>query len=87
MNGLLAYILAKRASKNYTDEKISQLPVPYKVKEAVNTFSDLPTTGNEPGDVRETKDTGNEYYWDGTAWEKFGGKEFPTPNYPSNGGI
>lgn len=33
---------------------------------SVPTFSDLPITGNEYGDIRKTRDTGIQYYWSET---------------------
>lgn len=37
-------------------------------KPPVDTFSDLPTTGNIDGDARVTKDTSDIYVWNGTVW-------------------
>lgn len=34
----------------------------------VATAADLPTDGNDTGDVRVTQDTGDIYAWDGTEW-------------------
>lgn len=44
----------------------------YRMKEPVATYANLPTTGNEKGDVRETLDTGHSYVWDGTQWDSIG---------------
>lgn len=63
MTGIVAYILSLKKSKSYTDEKISQLPTGFHIKEPVDTYDDLPMTGNEIGDVRQTRDDGAEYYW------------------------
>lgn len=68
-----SFVLALGASKTYTNKKIAELPEPFKVKPAVQTYADLPTTGNTPGDVRKViSEDGKEYYWDGTAWQAFG---------------
>lgn len=42
-------------------------------KGSVDTFNDLPTTGNKTGDCWNVKDTGINYAWDGTAWDDLGG--------------
>lgn len=66
-------LMAKKKANKYTDEKIAQLPAPFKPKEPVQTFADLPLTGNEPGDVRKViQEDNKEYYWSGSAWEAFG---------------
>lgn len=67
MNGILAYILGKK----YTDKKVSELPSMFKIKSPVDDFEHLPSSGNVAGDVRETLDTGHEFYWDGTKWNAF----------------
>ena len=38
-------------------------------KAPVQVLVDLPTTGNEIGDVRLVIDAGSLYTWDGTAWD------------------
>jgi type II secretory pathway pseudopilin PulG len=37
-------------------------------KDPVSTFSALPTTGNNTGDVRLTTDTSRAFSWNGTSW-------------------
>lgn len=39
----------------------------------VATEADLPTEGNETGDVWNVLDTGRNYAWDGEAWDDLGG--------------
>lgn len=41
-------------------------------KRPVATESDLPTTGNEAGDIREAIDSRTAYAWDGSAWGPVG---------------
>lgn len=45
----------------------------YKFKGSVNTFDDLPTVGNEVGDVYNIIDTDKNYAWDGEKWDDIGG--------------
>lgn len=44
---------------------------PYHIKPAVETYDDLPLTGNEAGDVRVTNDDQKRWYWDGDEWQRF----------------
>ena len=37
---------------------------------SVDTYDDLPTEGNRVGDVWNVLDTGNNYAWDGEAWDE-----------------
>lgn len=37
-------------------------------KDAVDSVSNLPPTGNVQGDARITNDTGHLYIWDGSTW-------------------
>lgn len=71
MRGIVAYVLAKKFAKNYTDTKIDTLPTGFHIKEAVATSDDLPSTGNNAGDVRETLDDGKFYFWDGDEFQPF----------------
>lgn len=41
-------------------------------KGSVATYADLPTEDNEIGDVYNVVDTGNNYAWDGEAWDEIG---------------
>ncbi len=45
----------------------------YKWKGSKASYSLLPTTGNEVGDVWNTDDTGMNYAWTGDAWDALGG--------------
>lgn len=45
----------------------------YNYKGSVPTKSDLPTTGNEVGDVYNVEDDNANYAWDGTEWDSLGG--------------
>ena len=42
----------------------------YKVKGSKASYSALPSTGNVTGDVWNLDDTGANYVWTGTAWDK-----------------
>lgn len=46
--------------------------IAYHFKGSKPTFNDLPTTGNEVGDVWDVKDTGVNYGWTGTEWDELG---------------
>lgn len=58
-------------TKAEVDAKTSSV---YRYKGSVATGADLPTTGNEPGDVWDVEDTGMNYAWseDG-RWDALGG--------------
>ena len=45
----------------------------YKWKGSKASYSLLPATGNEVGDVWNTEDTGMNYAWTGEAWDALGG--------------
>ena len=42
----------------------------YRFRGSVATYNDLPTEGNVQGDVWNVEDTGANYAWDGTKWDK-----------------
>lgn len=46
--------------------------IAYHFKGSKPTFNDLPTTGNEVGDVWDVQDTGANYGWTGTEWDELG---------------
>ena len=46
---VVTYVLAKNASKKYTDEAVSGIKPPFVNKGAVQTVNDLPLTGNNKG--------------------------------------
>lgn len=48
----------------------ADLPAVFKVKGSVEDFEHLPTTWNEVGDVYNVLDTGANYVWTGTEWDK-----------------
>ena len=56
--------------KDYVDAKVSSV---YKLKGSVANYSSLPTENLTEGDVYNLSDTGDNYVWDGTAWDKLGG--------------
>ena len=56
--------------KDYVDAKVSSV---YKLKGSVANYSSLPTENLTEGDVYNLLDTGDNYVWDGTAWDKLGG--------------
>ena len=56
--------------KEYVDSKVSSV---YKIKGSVADYSSLPTVNLTLGDVYNLLDTGDNYVWDGTAWDKLGG--------------
>lgn len=45
----------------------------YNIKSPVDSFDALPVKGNIPGDVRDVRDTGDNYVWTGDAWDRLGG--------------
>ena len=45
----------------------------YKYKGSVSTYDDLPTTDLTIGDVYNVEDTGDNYAWTGTTWDKLSG--------------
>lgn len=44
------------------------MPSSYPQKTSCASYSALPMTGNEFGDIRETLDNNKDYYWNGTNW-------------------
>ena len=56
----------------------------FHVRDSVETFSKLPSTGNTAGDVRNVNDTDDNYVWTGTKWDPLGGSSLiNTLNYSS----
>ena len=45
------------------------------VADSVQTFQNLPTTGNTVGQVRNVAESGRNYVWTGTAWDDLGGMD------------
>jgi len=56
--------------KDYVDSKVSSV---YKIKGSVADYSSLPTENLTVGDVYNLLDTGDNYVWDGTNWDKLSG--------------
>ena len=61
-------------TKTQVDNAISSaVSSAYKYKGSVATYNDLPSSGNEVGDVYNVEDTGDNYAWTGSAWDKLSG--------------
>ena len=61
---------AHAATKAYVDSAVSSV---YKYKGSVANQSALPSAGQIVGDVYNVEDTGDNYAWDGTQWDKLAG--------------
>lgn len=77
---LAGYGITDAYTKKETDAAItSAISVVYKYKGSVATYADLPTTGNDTGDVwnvvaaYEHYPAGTNWAWSGTAWDSLGG--------------
>ena len=57
-------------TKTEVDSKVSAV---YKYKGSVASYSNLPSTGLTIGDVYNVEDTGDNYAWTGTIWDKLSG--------------
>ena len=63
-----------KKSETYTKQEIdSKVSSVYKYKGTVASYSNLPSTGLTIGDVYNVEDTGDNYSWTGTDWDKLGG--------------
>ena len=64
----------QQVDKNTADiaELQEKAAIAYHFKGSKPTFNDLPTTGNEVGDVWDVQDTGANYGWTGTEWDELG---------------
>lgn len=62
------YLTQADAATTYATK--SDITAVFKVKGSKASYSDLPATGNVTGDVWNVLDTGSNYVWDGTAWDK-----------------
>ena len=61
-------------SKKYVDDSIaSAVSSVYKYKGSVATYDDLPSSDLTIGDVYNVEDTGDNYAWTGTTWDKLAG--------------
>lgn len=57
----------------YTKSEIdTKLTSAMTYKGSVNTYADLPTSGNKVGDFYNITATGNNYAWTGTEWDETG---------------
>ena len=54
-------------SKQEVDSKISAV---YKFKGSIGSYSNLPENNNDVGDTYNVEDTGANYSWTGTSWDK-----------------
>lgn len=61
---------AHAATKAYVDSAVSAV---YKYKGSVANQSALPSAGQTVGDVYNVEDTGDNYAWDGSKWDKLAG--------------
>ena len=71
------YLATHFYDKTEIDSKIASV---YKFKGSVATYDDLPSTDLTIGDVYNVEDTGENYAWTGTAWDKLAG-EIDLSNY------
>lgn len=62
------YLTQADAATTYATK--SDITAVFKVKGSKASYSDLPATGNVTGDVWNVLDTGSNYVWDGSAWDK-----------------
>jgi hypothetical protein len=51
----------------------SEITAVYKYKGSVASYANLPSSDQTVGDVYNVEDTGDNYAWDGTAWDKLSG--------------
>lgn len=60
--------------EDYVDEKVAQaISSVYKYRGSVADYEHLPTRKLEVGDVYNVEDTGDNYAWTGTEWDKLAG--------------
>lgn len=64
---LAGYGITDAYTKTEVDAKVSSV---YRFRGSVATYADLPTTGQVGGDVWNVEDTGANYAWSGTEWDK-----------------
>ncbi len=95
------YTKSEVYTKGETDkqigDKIAALGKVFEFKGTKATYADLPTTGNENGDVWQVTTAGTitstgaqfeantEFYWDGTKWEILGVNQVNMDNYYTKG--
>ena len=63
--------ISQYATTAYVDSKVSGV---FTYKGSVASYSDLPSSGNVTGDVWNVEDTGDNYAWNGTTWDKLAGE-------------
>lgn len=66
-NTLAGYGITNAYTKTEVDAKVSSV---YKVKGSVASYDNLPTNNRVVGDVYNIIDTGANYVWTGTEWDK-----------------
>lgn len=59
--------IANTYTKEQVDAKVSSV---YRFKGSVATYDDLPSSGQSVGDTYNVEDSGANYSWDGSAWDK-----------------
>ena len=64
---LAGYGITDAYTKTEVDAKVSSV---YRFRGSVATYANLPTTGQVIGDVWNVEDTGANYAWSGTEWDK-----------------
>lgn len=85
-------VYTKTETDNQIDNKIAALGKVFEFKGTKATYADLPTTGNENGDVWQVTTAGTtstgakfeantEFYWDGTKWEILGVNQVDMSGY------
>lgn len=65
--------------EDIVEEAVEGVQSGYTPKASVATADDLPTSGNEVGDVRIVREDGTEWVWDGTQWVQRGTGYIPIP--------
>ena len=66
-------LLNTKIREAYTNGTLREMVGMMHYKGTVDTADDLPTTGNNTGDVYNVSDTGKNYAWDGTSWDELSG--------------
>lgn len=89
-------VYTKGETDKQIDDKIAALGKVFEFKGTKATYADLPTTGNENGDVWQVTTAGTtstsakfeantEFYWDGDKWEILGVNQVDMSNYYTKG--
>lgn len=66
---LQGYGITDAYTKEQVDAKVAGV---YKYKGSVPTYNDLPSSGQQDGDTYNVEDTGQNYAWNGSAWDSLG---------------